>query len=186
MADENMTAQGRQVGQLRLVSGSDGPTTTVSGGASALQHTNRHGVAFHLHQGKTKTGKPKYYVAKTVGAGALAEMPAGFEFVTRWAYSWWEEHGATPAYVSDLTELCEKQDLMLQARGEGSARSQQSRLGRALQGARDRVFGDLQVVVVNQDRKKRTLYALNQRPPFREAPARFSTPTGMASPSTCT
>jgi hypothetical protein len=49
--------------------------TTVSGGASALQHTNRRGVAFHLHQGTTKTGKPKYCVAKTVGPGALAEMP---------------------------------------------------------------------------------------------------------------
>jgi hypothetical protein len=36
------------------------------------------------------------------------------------------------------------------------------RLGRALQSARDRVFGDLQVVVVNQDRKGRTLYALKR------------------------
>lgn len=45
-----------------------------------LQYNNRHGVPFYLHQGTTKTGKPKYYVARTVGAGALAEMPAGFEF----------------------------------------------------------------------------------------------------------
>lgn len=51
---------------------------------------------------------------------------------------------------------------MLQARGDGSALSQQSRLGRALQSARDRVFGDLQVVGVNQDRKKRTLHALKR------------------------
>ena len=65
-------------------------------------------------------------------------------------------------HVADLTALCEKHDLMLQTRGDGSARSQQSRLGRALQSARDRVFGDLQVVVVNQDRKKRMLYALKQ------------------------
>ncbi len=82
--------------------------------------------------------------------------------------AWWEAQGATPTHVSDLTDLCEKQDLMLAARGDGSARSQQSRLGRALQSARDRVFGDLQVVIVNQDRKKRTLYALQR---VGEAPA---------------
>ena len=91
-------------------------------------------------------------------ANADVEGEAWREFTL----AWWEQHGARPAYVSDLTDLCEKQDLMLQARGDGSARSQQSRLGRALQSARDRVFGDLQVVVVNQDRNKRTLYALKK------------------------
>jgi DNA primase catalytic core len=105
-------------------------------------------------------------------ANADVEGEAWREFTL----AWWEEHGTTAAHVSDLTELCEKQDLMLQARGDGSARSQQSRLGRALQGARDRVFGDLQVVVVNQDRKKRTLYALKRlgepaAPPAASAPA---------------
>jgi hypothetical protein len=34
-----------------------------------------------LHAGRTKTGKRRYFVAKTVGAGALAELPAGFEIV---------------------------------------------------------------------------------------------------------
>jgi DNA primase catalytic core len=91
-------------------------------------------------------------------ANADVEGEAWREFTL----AWWEEHGATATHVSDLTELCEKQDLMLQARGDGSARSQQSRLGRALASARDRVFGDLQVAVVNQDRKKRTLYALKR------------------------
>jgi hypothetical protein len=91
-------------------------------------------------------------------ANADVEGEAWREFTL----AWWDEHGHLPTHVSDLTELCEKQDLMLQARGDGSARSQQSRLGRALQSARDRVFGDLQVVVANQDRKKRTLYALQR------------------------
>lgn len=36
-------------------------------------------VTYYLHQGTTKTGKPRYYVAKTVGEGALAEVPSGFE-----------------------------------------------------------------------------------------------------------
>jgi len=80
MADEAMSPRRRPAGHLRLVSGSDGPTTTIAAGTSALAHTNRHGVAFYLHQGTTKTGKPKYYVAKTLGTGILAEMPTGFEF----------------------------------------------------------------------------------------------------------
>ncbi len=91
-------------------------------------------------------------------ANADVEGEAWREFTL----AWWEEHGTTATHVSDLTDLCEKQDLMLQARGDGSARSQQSRLGRALHGARDRVFGDLQVVVMNRDRKKRTLYGLQR------------------------
>jgi len=51
---------------------------------------------------------------------------------------------------------------MAQIRGDGSARSQQTRLGRALHDARDRVFGELQVVVGAEDRKKRTLYGLRR------------------------
>jgi len=46
----------------------------------ALSHTNRHGVTWYLHEGRTKTGKPRYYVAKQVGEGARAGMPEGFEF----------------------------------------------------------------------------------------------------------
>ncbi len=48
--------------------------------AKALAHTNRRGETYYLHQGKTKTGKLRYFVAKSIGAGALLEMPAGFEF----------------------------------------------------------------------------------------------------------
>lgn len=94
--------------------------------------------------------------------GALKVVGVEGEAWREFTLAWREAHRATDTHVSDLTELCEKQDLMLQTRGGGSARSQQSRLGRALQSARDRVFGDLQVVVVNQDRKKRTLYALKR------------------------
>ena len=64
--------------------------------------------------------------------------------------------------MTSFTRSRLRAELWLQARGDGSARSRQSRLGRALQSARDRVFGDLQVVVVNQDRKERTLYALQR------------------------
>jgi hypothetical protein len=47
---------------------------------SVLSHTNRMGVTFYLHRGKTKTGKDKYFVAKAIREGALDEMPAGYEF----------------------------------------------------------------------------------------------------------
>ncbi len=44
----------------------------------ALTYTNRMGVRYYLHEGRTKTGKPKYFFAKTTRNGALAEMPKGF------------------------------------------------------------------------------------------------------------
>jgi hypothetical protein len=44
-----------------------------------VTQTNRLGDAYYLHEGKTKTGKPRYFFAKSVGDGALAEMPPGFE-----------------------------------------------------------------------------------------------------------
>jgi hypothetical protein len=37
------------------------------------------GDAYYLHEGRTKTGKPRYFFAKKAGAGALTAMPAGFE-----------------------------------------------------------------------------------------------------------
>ncbi|MEI7893207.1 MAG: hypothetical protein WCI05_08950 [Myxococcales bacterium] len=48
--------------------------------ARALAYTSLRGDTYYLHEGKTKTGKTRYLVAKQVGAGALTEMPTGFEF----------------------------------------------------------------------------------------------------------
>ncbi len=94
-------------------------------------------------------------------ANADTEVEAWREFTL----AWWEQYGDIPTNVATLAELCEKLDLMVQIRGDGNARSQQSRLGRALQGARDCMFGEFQVVVGTEDRKKRTLYALKRVPP---------------------
>lgn len=45
----------------------------------SIQHTNRRGKVFYLHQGITKTGKPKYHFS-TNGEGTLTnEVPDGFE-----------------------------------------------------------------------------------------------------------
>ena len=44
-----------------------------------ITHTNAKGKTYYLHQGTTKTGKPKYYFSMESN-GALAEsMPEGFE-----------------------------------------------------------------------------------------------------------
>ena len=51
-----------------------------SGQSSLLNFTNRHGDTYYLHSSTTKTGKPRYFAAKDVGAGALTEMPAGYDW----------------------------------------------------------------------------------------------------------
>jgi hypothetical protein len=57
--------------------------------APALGYTNMWGVTYYLHEGRTKTGKPRYFVAKTIrssesegasGAVPRDEMPEGYEF----------------------------------------------------------------------------------------------------------
>jgi hypothetical protein len=57
---------------LRLVK-PEAETTKV------FSYENRLGDRYYLHEGKTKTGKPKYFFARDVRNGALAEMPEGFE-----------------------------------------------------------------------------------------------------------
>ena len=44
----------------------------------AWRYVNQRGVAYFLHVGKTKTGKPRYHFAKAIGEGALEQMPAGY------------------------------------------------------------------------------------------------------------
>jgi len=60
--------------------------------------------------------------------------------------AWWEAFRSTPKKVSDLNDLCERQELMLRVRGDGSAKSQQTRLGNALSAHRDRVFDGKRIV----------------------------------------
>ncbi len=44
-----------------------------------ITHTNAKGKTYYLHQGTTKTGKPKYHFSMQ-SEGTLAEsIPAGFE-----------------------------------------------------------------------------------------------------------
>lgn len=82
MADRGMARERKSLGHLRLV-GDDGVPPAPAAPTKAVQvlhHISRRAVPWYLHRGTTKTGKPKYFVAKSVGSGALSEMPAGFEF----------------------------------------------------------------------------------------------------------
>jgi hypothetical protein len=72
--------------------------------------------------------------------------------------AWWEAFGEEPKKVSDLTQFCEQRDLMLAVRGDGSARSQQTRLGKALATKRDRVFNGLTLKRIDQGKHKGSLF----------------------------
>lgn len=44
-----------------------------------IEYTNRRGEKYYLLQGKTKTGKPKFYVSRKTGGVPVEEMPEGYE-----------------------------------------------------------------------------------------------------------
>ncbi len=54
--------------------------------------------------------------------------------------AWWEEWRETPVKVSDLNEFCERTELLNGLRGDGTPRSQQTKLGTAIRRIVDRVF----------------------------------------------
>ena len=45
----------------------------------AYTHTNRKDKVYYLHQGKTKTGKPKYYVSQSDKGDTIDSIPDGYE-----------------------------------------------------------------------------------------------------------
>jgi hypothetical protein len=45
-----------------------------------IEYVNRRGDKYFLYQGKTKTGKPKYYVSRKPGGVGVDCMPEGYEF----------------------------------------------------------------------------------------------------------
>ena len=72
--------------------------------------------------------------------------------------AWWDEFRAAPKKVSDLTQFCEDRDLMQNVLGDGSTRSQQTRLGKALATKRDRVFNGLTVKRIEQGKHKGSVF----------------------------
>ena len=59
---------------------------------------------------------------------------------------WWQGFHATPVGISELLALCWQHDLLFDVIGNGNARSQSSRLGRALNRSEHMVFGNMRVV----------------------------------------
>ena len=45
----------------------------------AVEYTNRKGDVYHLHAGKTRTGKPRYYFSREQDDTPVGSIPAGFE-----------------------------------------------------------------------------------------------------------
>jgi hypothetical protein len=45
----------------------------------SVQYTNRRGDVYHLQEGKTKTGKPKYYFGKKLTGAPVDAIPEGYE-----------------------------------------------------------------------------------------------------------
>lgn len=47
--------------------------------AMAIEHINRRGQTYYLHQGKTKTGKPKYFFSMKSEGNLVNTIPKGYE-----------------------------------------------------------------------------------------------------------
>ena len=75
-----MTPTKKPQQHLHLVQDAEQTSPPSPAASAPASYTNRFGDTYHLHQGTTKTGKPRYFVARAVGAGALATMPEGCEF----------------------------------------------------------------------------------------------------------
>lgn len=75
--------------------------------------------------------------------------------------AWWEKFGPTPVRVLELNELCDVHELLVRERGDGPARSQQTKLGNLLRAKRDRVFGELRIGLAHDGGHKGKLYALS-------------------------
>jgi len=78
---------------------------------------------------------------------------------------WWEKFVDKQVRVAELNELCGDRNLMEPVRlrdgkDGDSLRAQQTRLGKALRQARDRVYGDMRIALVSDRKNKGKAYAL--------------------------
>jgi hypothetical protein len=74
--------------------------------------------------------------------------------------AWWEQFQSTPVRVTDLLPLCCEHDILADLLGQGSERSQSSRLGRELNRKRDCVFEMFQVCKHTHGRRNSGRYLL--------------------------
>jgi hypothetical protein len=74
--------------------------------------------------------------------------------------AWWDAYQDRPVRVAELVELCARGEFMARVLGDGSVKSQTTRLGNALQNARDRVFEGLRIEFAGRD-------SISKRPTYR-------------------
>ena len=74
--------------------------------------------------------------------------------------AWWSEYQQKAVRVAELAKFCASNDLLASVLGDGSEKAQQIRLGRALQNARDRMFGHYRIEAVKDAHTKRPVYRL--------------------------
>ena len=48
-----------------------------------ISHTNYLGQTYYLHEGKTRSGKPKYYISKKAEGNPIESIPDGYEIYER-------------------------------------------------------------------------------------------------------
>jgi hypothetical protein len=98
--------------------------------------------------------------------GADVEGRMWNEFVE----AWWAEFKEQPKRPSELNSLCDRHEVMLLVRGDAGGKSQETKLGLALDRARDRTFGSYRIQLVsNKGPKKGRRYALEHLGEFARA-----------------
>lgn len=74
--------------------------------------------------------------------------------------AWWNRHHGNPVRATDLLELADTHDLVAFARTGTSETARKTKFGRALNGLRNRKFGEVEVVVSQDGHAKARLYRL--------------------------
>lgn len=66
-----------------------------------ITHTNRKGAVYYLHQGTTRTGKPRYYFSRGPSDRDIEKIPDGYE-ITESVNGVVSLRRVTPRLISDL------------------------------------------------------------------------------------
>lgn len=108
------------------------------------------GMVGHLGLPEFLAGTEEFYEQADSESGEWAALVA----------AWWGRHRGTPVRVGDLLELASSGDLVPFARAGASEPARRSKFGKALNGLRDRRFGEVEVVFASDNHTKSRLYRL--------------------------
>jgi len=107
---------------------------------------------------------------ETLRRTAVAQSSEWEEFFTLW----WAQFQNAPVKVADVYPIASDRELLDSVLCEGDARSQRTRLGKALGRYRDRVFGPYRLTACSADHSEISRWRLEQVSP---ASARAAVPT---------